>query len=67
VRDVPSGARRQHSPEASAGNHPLCPNSVEEMKVVEKVSGGGRRACCRTTGFDRIAGAVFAAREDDEE
>jgi small subunit ribosomal protein S19e len=40
---------------------------LEEMKVVEKVSGGGRRACCRTTGFGSYRRSRLRRREDDEE
>jgi small subunit ribosomal protein S19e len=63
------GARRQHFREASAGIIRSVLIQLEEMKVVEKVSGGGRRASVvGQQDLDRIAGAVFhAAEEDDEE
>jgi small subunit ribosomal protein S19e len=63
------GARRQHFREASSGIIRSVLIQLEEMKVVEKVSGGGRRASVvGQQDLDRIAGAVFhAAEEDDDE
>jgi small subunit ribosomal protein S19e len=63
------GARRSHFRLASAGIIRSVLIQLEEMKVVEKVSGGGRRASVvGQQDLDRIAGAVFhAAEEDDDE
>jgi small subunit ribosomal protein S19e len=62
------GARCEHFRKASSGVIRSVLIQLEEMKVVEQLPKGGRRATVvGQQDLDRIAGAVFHATEEDDE
>lgn len=63
-----NGTKTEHFRKAASGIIRSVLIQLEDMKVVEKVSAGGRRmTVVGQQDLDRIAGSVFRAGEEDEE